>query len=224
LPFSIRKTQEPFFSPLSRRPEDVALPLRKSRPQGLATLSAASAPESLRAFFSSPRSWASPFEAFLFRDDRENLSIFPLRSCAFLRDLSGLGTALQRVHPATEAVSLFATGWIRSGRNPCSLGLSDLPGSPSACRIRRASLPPDDPHDVGFRRPSRNAVATPTGRSRQAARRFPLRDAGLLGLSAAQLSRSFRTGHSPRTIFSSRRTPVPRETGFPSPSGQCRLS
>jgi len=178
----------------------------------------------MRASSSSPRSWASPFEALLFRSDRENLSISPLRSCAFSRDLSGLGTALQRVDPATEAVSLFATGWVRSGRDPCSLGLSDLSGSPSACRIRRASLPPNNPHGVGSPRPSRNRVASPTGPSRQTARRFPLRDAGLSGLSAVRLPRSFRTGHSPMTIFSSRRPRIPYGTRIPSLLGQCRLS
>jgi len=198
--------------------------LRKSRPQGLATLPAASAPESMRAFFSSPRSWASPFEALLSHSDRKDLSVFPLRSCAFPRDLSGLGPALQRLHPAMRAVSLFAAGWVRSGRDPCSLGLSGLSGSPSARRIQRVSPPPDNPHGVGFPRSSRNGVAPPTGLSRQAARHLPLRDTGLSGLSAARLSRSFRPGHSPRTIFSSRRPALPCETVVPSLSGQCRLS
>jgi hypothetical protein len=218
------KIQGPFFSPLSRRPEGVALPPRKPRPQGLATLSAVSAPESLGASFSPRRSWASPFEALLSHGDRKDLSIFPFRSCAFLRDLSGLGPALRRFRPAMGTVSLFATGWVRSGRDPCSLGLSGLSGTPSAGRTRQVSLPPDNPRDVGFPRPSRNGVASSSGPSRQAARHFPLRDAGLSGLSAAQLSRSFQTGHSPRTIFSSQGPPAPYETGHPSLCGQCRLS
>jgi hypothetical protein len=39
---------------------------QKPRPQGLATLSAASAPKPLEAFFSPQRSWGFPFRAFLF--------------------------------------------------------------------------------------------------------------------------------------------------------------
>jgi len=67
--------QEPFFSPLSRRPRNVALLPRKSHPQGLATLSVVSAPEPLEASSSPRHSWAPPFKAFLLHGDPENLSI-----------------------------------------------------------------------------------------------------------------------------------------------------
>jgi len=83
-----------------------------------------------------------------------------------------------------EAAPLCATGWIRSGRGPGSPGLLDLSGSLSVLRIRRASLPSNVPRGVGFRHLSRNAVASPSGSFQRAARRFPLRDAGLSGLPA----------------------------------------
>jgi len=218
------KIQEPFFAPLAECPKRVALRPRKSHPQGLATLSVASALKSLGASFSPRHPWASPFRALLLPGGRKDLSISPLRPCAFARTLLGFEPALRRFPPTVKAVPLFAAGWIRSGRGPCSPGLSGLSGSPSAGRTRQVSLPPDNPPDVGSPRPSRNGLAPSSGLSRQAARRLPLRDAGLFGLPAARLSRSFQTGHSPRTIFSSRRPPVPCETRAPSLSGQCRLS
>lgn len=122
---------EPFNAPLSGCPEDVALSLRKSRPRGLATPSAVSARSHLEAFSSFRRSWASPFEALLLTDGRECVSAFPFRSGAFSRNLFGLGSALQRFTPAGEAVPLYATGRIRSGRGPCSHRVSGLSGTPS---------------------------------------------------------------------------------------------
>jgi hypothetical protein len=123
-----------------------------------------------------------------------------------------------------EAVSLFATGWIRSGRDPGSPGLSDLSGSPSVNRTPPASLWPGYLPGVGWPRPSRNGLASPSRPSQLTARHLPFRDAGLPGLPAMLPSRSFRTGHPPRTIFSSRRPPTPCEAGSPSLCGRCQLS
>jgi len=218
------KVQKPFFSPLAERPRRVALRPRKSHPQGLATLSVASALEPLGASFSPRHSWASPFRALLLRGDRGNLSASLLRPCALSRNLLGFGPALRRVDPTAEAVPLFATGWIRSGRGPCSPGPAGLSGSPSAGRIRQVSLPPENPRGVGLSRPSRNGVAAPSGPSQQAARRFPSRDAGLSGLSAARLSHPLRRSGLPRTIFSSRGTPAPCEARVPSLCGRPSLS
>jgi len=154
------KTQEPFFSLLAERPGRVALRPRKSHPQGLATLSGASALEPLGASLSPRHSWAPPFKALLLHSDRKNLSAPPLRPCAFSRNLLGLGPALRRLDPTMEAVPLFATGWIRSGRGPCSPGPTGLSGSPSVFRIQRASLPPDGLPDVGSSHPSRDGIAS----------------------------------------------------------------
>jgi len=218
------KIQRPFFSPLAERPRRVALRPRKSHPQGLATLSVVSAPEPLGASFSPRHSWASPFRALLLHSGRKSLSTPPFRPRALPRNLSGFGPAPRRFDPTVEAVPLFATGWVRSGRGPCSPGLSGLSGSPSDCRIRRASLPPDCLHDVGSSRPLRSGITSSSRRSRQTARRFPLRDAGLSDLSAVRLSHPLRRSGPPRTIFSSRRTPASREARVPSLSGRPSLS
>jgi hypothetical protein len=59
------ETGEPFFSPGRNRTfERPCQAFQKPRPQGLATLSAASALPPSEASFSSPRSWASLFRAF----------------------------------------------------------------------------------------------------------------------------------------------------------------
>jgi len=197
---------------------------RKSRPQGLATLSAASAIGALGTSFSPRHSWASPFRALLLHGDRKNLSVIPLRPCAFAQNLLGFEPALRRLDPTVKAVPLFATGWIRSGRGPCSPGPSGLSGSPSTWRTQRVSLPPGNPPGLGSPRPSRNGLARHSGHSRQAARRLPLRDAGLSGLSAARLSHPLRGSGLPRTIFSSRRTPASCEARAPSLSGRPSLS
>lgn len=54
---------------------------------------------SLEASFSSQRSWASPFEAFLLPDGRKSVSTLPLRSDASLSNLVGLTPAFQRLAP-----------------------------------------------------------------------------------------------------------------------------
>jgi len=66
MPFSIFGSKNPFCTPnhSARRPSGFALHTRKSRSQGLATLTAASALRTLDASFSVQRSWASPFRAF----------------------------------------------------------------------------------------------------------------------------------------------------------------
>jgi len=60
------QTREPFFSPGSHRTfEKPRHAFQKSRPQGLITLSTASALSPSEASFSFPRSWVSPSRAFL---------------------------------------------------------------------------------------------------------------------------------------------------------------
>jgi len=176
----------PFIALLSKCPEDVALSPRKSRPQGLATLSTVSARSHPEASFSFPRSWASPFEALLLPDDRRNVSVPPLRSRAFLRNLFGLGSALQRVPPIRKAAPLFATERIRFGQGHCFLRVSGLSGFPSGLRIRQVSLPSNNPCGIGSRHLSRSAFASPLGCYRRPARHLPFQGAGLSGLSAVR--------------------------------------
>jgi len=197
-----------FRFPFRRSARRDATPLRRSHPQGLATLSVASAPRALRAFSSSPRSWASPYEALLLPGDRKNVSIPSLRSRASTRNLIGLGSAPQRFPPAVKAVPLRAAGWIRPGRGPCFLGPSGLPGSPSPVCIRKASLLPDHPRGVSSSHLSRSGVTPPSGPYQTEARRFPLQDADLPGLPADG-PRTLFEPEVPRGLFFHLRTPGP---------------
>jgi hypothetical protein len=104
---------------------------KKSRPQGLATLSTVSAHKTLAASFSSQRSWASPFEAFLLSHGRSVVSYRPLRPCAFVTTLLGLLPTLRRLAPMKEAVSLVAPRRISPGRDLLLPWASGLWGAPS---------------------------------------------------------------------------------------------
>lgn len=121
LPFRIHQDLKPFFS-LPFESVSGALPcLRRSLTLGfgypLNEFSLALSP--LEASFSSPRVWASPFSAFLPKDDRKKSFLSLFRSRAFLQNLLGFEPAPQRLFPIPRAVPLFATGWIRTGRGPC---------------------------------------------------------------------------------------------------------
>jgi len=111
------RIKEPFFSPFAERPNDFCPVVRKSPPQGLATLSGIFVPSSWGAFLSSQHSWASLFRAFLLSGDRKTLSGLSLRSCASLQTLDGFGSALQRLPPTGKAVPLSAPRRISSGRD-----------------------------------------------------------------------------------------------------------
>jgi hypothetical protein len=113
---------------------------KKSRPQGLATLSTVSAHRPLAASFSSQRSWASPFEAFLLSHGRKMVSHLPLRPCAFVTTLLGLLPALRRLPPMKEAVSLFAPRRFNPGRDLLLPWASGLWGAPSPEPGNRVSL------------------------------------------------------------------------------------
>jgi len=123
-----------------------------------------------------------------------------------------------------EAVSLFAPGWIRSGRDPGSPGLSGLLGSLSTLQIQRASLPSNLPLGLNLPHPLRNGLARPSGPFQKVARLLPLRDAGLSGLPAIRLSRPLRKRNPPRTIFSSRRPSTPYKADAPPLCGRSVLS
>jgi len=111
------RIEEPFFSRhlAVKRPSGFALHTRKSRSQGLATLSAASALRTLEASFSVQRSWVSPFRAFHsspvirfpFPETYSVLALPCITSAALHRRLNGLlppeklypFLATQRVNP-----------------------------------------------------------------------------------------------------------------------------
>jgi hypothetical protein len=92
--------QEPLFSLLVREASGALCSAsRKTRPQGLATLSAARAPEFPEAFFSFRRSWASPFRAFLLPGDRPGLSTGPSAPALSPETSSALGRRFDGLIP-----------------------------------------------------------------------------------------------------------------------------
>jgi len=92
-------------------------PTQKSRTQGLATLSTSrTVPTPSEASFSSQRSWASPFRAFLLPGDRSNRPQSDLPSLRFPTKPPGLVPALQRFPPTEKAAPLSATQMISPGQ------------------------------------------------------------------------------------------------------------
>jgi hypothetical protein len=90
------------------------------------------APQSWGISFNPQRSWASLFRAFLLPGDRKTLADSSLRSCTSGQNLHDLAPVLQRLPPTQKAVPLLAPQVFSSGRDLCSLELSNLSGSPSA--------------------------------------------------------------------------------------------
>jgi len=146
-PFSIFRKRSPLCAPhrSMRRPEDVArssggaarrvwLPSRRIE---------AFAPS--RASFSSQRSWALPFRAFLLPGDRRKVSLphpllrFAARPVrASCRRFSGL-IPPGKPRPSSPPEVLRRVGAV------CSPGVSHLPGSPAGNPRRKASPFPDLP-------------------------------------------------------------------------------
>lgn len=135
------QTCEPFFFTASyeEASPNRSLEPGKSRLQGLATLWTTFVRASLRASFSSRRSWALPFRAFLPWVNREKVS---LRS-------SALALPSQTFQPGSGASAIFSPPMsrppyplpnsLRRGGGFCSLGLFSLSGFPTGSP-RRTSL------------------------------------------------------------------------------------
>jgi len=118
---------------------------RKPRPQGLATLSTASAHNTLEGLFQPPTLSGFPLQSF--PPLRGSIPGLPgtLRSCASLQNHYGLAPALQRLPPPGKAVPLFAPRTVNSGRGPCSPGLTAsraLPPGNQPKRVSRLGSPP----------------------------------------------------------------------------------
>jgi len=130
--------------------------LRRCRPQGLATLSADWAFAPSRAYFSSQRSWALPFRAFLLPGDRRKVPLPRLRSCASPQDPWGprIGASAASSHPESRAPHRHPRFYVGSG--PCALlGLATsqalppgiLSGKHLPSRISPPALPSRPSHD-----------------------------------------------------------------------------
>jgi hypothetical protein len=138
---------------------------RKSHPQGLATLSVTSVVPPLEASFSSPRSWASPFRAFLLPRGRKGVSTSPSARALPTKTFPASIRRSDGLIPREKPVPFFAPGKINSGRGQGSPGPSNLSGSPSRHRTSQVSLPSSYPLRVISPHPLRNGLDSPSGPS-----------------------------------------------------------
>jgi len=134
-PFSISGSRAPFFHPLSRASGSPLPCAPEVPPLGFGyPFGGIQVTRPLGAYFSSQRSWASPFKALLRPGDRKVLSHLPFRSRAFLENLTSLLSAPQRFHPTEPAVPFDAPRVFGPGQGRLAfLGFW----------VSRAFLPPD---------------------------------------------------------------------------------
>jgi hypothetical protein len=81
------------------------------------------APQSLEAFFSLQRSWASPFEALFPSRDRTGVSPGSVRSCVFSRNLAASCRRFSGFLPPDELYPSLRPGGLGQVGAPCSPGL-----------------------------------------------------------------------------------------------------
>jgi len=117
------------------------------------------------ASFSSQRSWASLFRAFLLQDDPNKVSL--IRPVLALR--SNRATGLSRASTVSahleSRVPLSAPRGFSPGRDPCSLELSDLWGAPSTPDRFKVSLLKSPLSSLSTPRPYNHGAAGPQGLS-----------------------------------------------------------
>jgi hypothetical protein len=142
-----------------------------------------SVPTPSEASFSSQRSWASPFRAFLLFGDRSNRSQSDLPSLRFPTKPLGLVPTLQRIPPTEKAAPLVATqrfspgqGLLLSWDFRASQALS--PGKPA----QRSSPSPGSPLALRSKRPLNLFSREPQGLRSFLARLLPRKGAGLSDL------------------------------------------
>jgi hypothetical protein len=178
-------------------------------------------PTPSEASFSPQRSWASLSRALILPGDRETLSDPPLRSCAWPQNPFDLTTALQRFSPTRKAAPLVAPRVFSSGRDRCSPELSDLSGSPSVDPRKRTSPSLPSPPIL--------AAPQPYDKKTDGSQGVPGRQLGCSPHYRAPACLAFRIMnslppleeiHPPRTIFSSRSSPVSCDSGAALPCGR----
>jgi hypothetical protein len=164
-----------------------------------------SVPTPSEASFSSQRSWASPFRAFLLSGDRMDRSqpILPFRR--FPTKPLGLVPTLQRIPPTEKAAPLVATqrfspgqGLLLSWDFRASQALS--PGKPA----QRSSPSPGSPLSLRSKRPLNLFSREPQGLRSFLARLLPRKGAGLLDLPDPRSIHLFESGLVAAYFFSSK--------------------
>jgi len=140
---------------------------------------------------------------------RNSVSTTSFRSCAFLHNLIGHVSALQRVHPTKKAEPLVASRRISPGRDRMlSWAHWSSRCSPFVDGSKIISLfeLPSHPYPLSTSRWRESWISRAHVPQRLA---FPLRGADLLGLSGRLSPPSLRKGNLPRVIFSPRRAEGP---------------
>lgn len=136
------RSKEPFFSlprPKKRR-KSFCPAFSQDPPQGLATLSWASEVlHTLEASFSPQHSWASPFKALLLPGDRKKVSLLLSALALPYKTFQALYRRFSGLLPPEKPCSFLHPDVLRRVGASCSLGLSNLSGSPSADPPKRAS-------------------------------------------------------------------------------------
>lgn len=112
------RIQAPFFSTSDSEGVWITLPCHPEVPSpGFGyPLDGVSCLEPLKASFSSQRSWASLFRAFLLSSDQIDVSINPLRSCTFLPNLPAWYRCSSGLLPPEKPCPSRASRRISSGR------------------------------------------------------------------------------------------------------------
>jgi len=164
-----------------------------------------SVPTPSEASFSSQRSWASPFRAFLLFGDPLDRSQPNLPSLRFPTKPLGLVPTLQRISPTEKAVPLFATQRFSPGQGLllswdfwASQALS--PGKSA----QRSSPSPGSPLTLESKRPLNLPSPEPQGLQSLLARLLPRKGAGLLDLPDPNNFHLFEPGPAAAYFFSSK--------------------
>jgi hypothetical protein len=159
------RTEGPFsLSSLEKISCGFCSPLRKSRPQGLATLSAAYVLPSLEAFFSPQRSWVSPYRAFASLLAIE-AAFPPVLFAPALPCITSSAThrRFSDLLPPREPSPLLLPGGLTRVGVACSPELSGLPGTPLQRTARRESPSSNSPHVLFLLLPRDRGIPEPQG-------------------------------------------------------------
>jgi hypothetical protein len=136
---------------------------------------------SLGAYFSSQRSWAFPFKAFLFRSGRQRLSTLSLRSRALVQNLPALYWRPSSFIPERKPYSFLQPDGLNRGGAVCSLGVVVFKGY-SLNQPPTKYLSSSVPFSSFVRSPLPNCFRGPQGCQASPVRRLPQVGASLFGL------------------------------------------
>jgi len=143
------RISKPLFAPPHEGVQTACLAIQRSRPQGLATLSAVFSHPNPWEPISSPNTLGVHLPELLPLRWSKNGFPFSIRPCTVRIDRPSLRVVLRRFHPIVRAVSLTAHSGrlIRNGTFPLSR-VFRLSGSPSQGPMEKASPFSHSPHAV----------------------------------------------------------------------------